>query len=86
MKEKIESGIYRSKDDNNLWVICGGKIKVALGSTDVGYCISLQELKEHNEDWDENRLTLNLVINNRKSIQVLRDALDVIEDKLKKEE
>lgn len=85
METKIESGIYRSEDGKNLFVIFGGKIKVALGSTDVGYCISLQELKEHNEDWDEDRLTFNLVINNIKSIQVLRDALDVIEDKLNKE-
>lgn len=86
----LESGIYRNKEDGGVSVVFGGRIHVAVGTFKPNaYCIGLQELNgiyecgEHiEEEWMKNRPTVNLVINNTNSIRILRDALDIVENKL----
>lgn len=90
-----ESGIYIDKELPHVHVIFGGKIHVAVGEckAENRFAIGLQELEEfkecgeiHNEEWVKEKPTVNLVINNKNTIKILRDALDMIELKLSKEE
>ena len=89
-----ESGIYIDKELPHVHVIFGGKIHVAVGEckAENGFTIGLQELEElkecggrHNEEWVKEKPTVNLIINNKNTIKILRDALDMIELKLSKE-
>lgn len=90
-----ESGIYIDTELPHVHVIFGGKIHVAIGEckAENGFAIGLQELEElkecggrHNEEWVKEKPTVNLIINNKNTIKILRDALDIIELKLSKEE
>lgn len=88
-----KSGIYFNDESKNTYVVFGGGIHVAVGNCSDGYVIGLQELndikecgKEHNEEWVNEKPTVNLVINNMNTVKILRDALKMIENKLSKEE
>lgn len=97
MEEKpkpSESGIYIDTELTHVHVIFGGKIHLVVGEckAENGFTIGLQELEElkecgseHNEEWVKEKPTVNLIINNKNTIKILRDALDIIELKLSKE-
>lgn len=86
-----KSGIYFCEDNANVYVIFGGGIHVAVGEckSENGYAIGLQELNEikecgaeHNEEWLKEKPTVNLIIKNKNTINILRDALNIIDKKL----
>lgn len=97
-KEENQSGIYLDEDEigvKNVYVVFGGGILVANGECHGkgNYCIGFQELDEvkecgteHNENWKKNKPAVHLIINNKKTIEILRDALNKVEEQLNKED
>ena len=88
-----ESGIYHYEDTQQTYVVFGGGIHVAVWKNIEGYSIGLQTLNEirecgadHNEEWVKEKPSVHLIINNKNTIKILRDALDIVENKLNKEE
>lgn len=90
-----ESGIYIDPELPHVHVIFGGRIHVAVGEckAENGYTIGLQELEElkecggrHDEEWVKEKPTVNLIINNKNTVKILRDALNIIDNKLNKED
>lgn len=90
-----ESGIYIDPELPHVHVIFGGKIHVGVGEckAENGYTIGLQELEElkecggrHDEEWVKEKPTVNLIINNKNTVKILRDALNIIDNKLNKED
>lgn len=89
-----ESGIYIDPELPHVHVIFGGRIHVGVGEckAENGYTIGLQELEElkecggrHDEEWVKEKPTVNLIINNKNTVKILRDALNIIDNKLNKE-
>lgn len=97
-KKENQSGIYIDQNDKgvkNVYVVFGGRIHVATGRCNGEgiYCIGFQELNEvkecgteHNENWNNYKPTVHLIINNKKTIDILRDALNGIEKQLNKKD
>lgn len=97
-KKENESGIYIDQDDKgvkNVYVVFGGGIHVATGECHGkgNYCIGFQELdevkecgSEHNEEWNKEKPTVYLIINNKNTIDILQDSLNRIEKQLNKED
>lgn len=97
-KKENESGIYIDQDDKgvkNVYVVFGGGIHVSTGRChgEGNYCIGFQELdevkecgSEHNEECDKEKPTVHLIINNKNTIDILRDSLNRIENELNKED
>lgn len=97
-KKENQSGIYIEEDEEgieNVYVVFGGGILVANGECHGkgNYCIGFQELDEvkecgteHNESWKKNKPAVHLIINNKKSIEILREALNRVEEQLNKED
>ena len=89
----MESGVYILYDKNIISVVFGGRIGLALSERNGYKSLGLQQLdKKYNvgesikEKWNRYKLSVNLLFDNEKSIDILIEALDKLKENFNKME